>query len=251
MKNPVKLLVNGTHLEAEKDDFLLGVLLQAGFDVPHLCNLESVTPYASCRLCLVEIVRSGSVKIVTSCNYPVTEDIEVRLDTPEILEERSCIFELLLAQAPGSAKLRRYATRYGVSETTMRAQEGECILCGLCERICNEVIGVCAIGFSGRWTNKELTVPQEGENTLCIGCGSCARSCPTGCIKIEDIGLVRRMPSLRVTLELVPCQICGEATLTQAHARWLAERTKIPEGELYICDRCKAKQTSRTISAII
>jgi bidirectional [NiFe] hydrogenase diaphorase subunit len=245
MSEPVKFSVNGREIEAEKDSSLLKALLKAGFDVPHLCYLETVTPYASCRLCLVEIDRGRERRIATSCNYPVMPGMKVLLDTAEVLEQRRSVFEVLLAQAPGSARLWEYAARYGVFGTTLKVQEGECILCGLCEQVCSEVIGACAVAFSGRGANKEITTPYQAENQACIGCGSCARSCPTGCIKIVDSGLVREMPFIRAKHELVPCRVCGEATLTRPHARWLSERTKIPEADFYICDRCKARQTAQ------
>jgi len=250
MATIVPIIVNGRPFEAQEETSLLKALLKEGFDVPHLCYHETVSAYGSCRLCLVEVERGGWKRMATSCNYPVRAGLKVLLDTEEVVRERKNVFEVLLAQAPGSARLRDYASRYGVQGTGLKVQEGSCILCGLCERVCNEVIGSHAIGFSGRGARKELSTPYAEQNPGCIGCGSCARVCPTDCIVIVDRGLERELPFIHARHDLVPCTGCGAATVTGAHARWLAARTGIPEQDHYLCDRCKAKRTAASSDRI-
>lgn len=251
MSKIVEITVNGMKIKAKEGEFLLGILLTKGFEVPHLCYHEAVTPYASCRLCLVEVNRGNGFRIATSCNHPVMDGMEVRLDTPEILEERRNVFEVLLAQAPDSQNLRLYAKKWGVEGTFLRVQEGDCILCGLCERVCREVIGVSAITFAGRGANKILSAPYDDQNPSCIGCGSCARVCPTESIKVIDTGLVREIPKIHSKHELVPCRICGRGTLTKQHAQWLAKRTNFPETDFYICEKCKTKETAKVYARVI
>ncbi len=251
MSKMVMIHVDGNVLEAERGAWLLRSLLKAGYDVPNLCDIEALIPYAACRLCLVEVEIRGRRRLVTACDHPVMPDMNVLLDTERVLKERRTVFEVLLSQAPESGKLRQYAKKYGVQSTSFKVQEGSCILCGLCERVCKEIIGTDAIDFAGRGANRVLTTPFEEENPKCIGDGSCARVCPTECIKIVDKGLVREMPQIHARHELVPCRVCGEATLTRPHACWLSEKTKIPEADLYICDRCKAKQTAQRCESIM
>jgi len=247
MSDRVKIIVNGKAVEAAGESSLLKVLLDEGCDVPHLCWHERVTPYASCRLCLVEVAREGRRKVATSCNYPVMEGMEVFTDTPEVLEQRGNVFEVLLAQAPESTMLREYAARYGVGGTTLRAQEGKCILCGLCDRVCREVIGADAIGFSGRGGLKELTTPYEAESAACIGCGACAYVCPTGCIEVVDRGMVREIPFIHARHDLVPCRICGRPVTTKAHAGYL-KRKMLDEVTITTCDECKKKGYARLVA---
>lgn len=251
MSELVKITVNGKEIEAESETSLLKVLLERGYDVPHLCYHESVTPYAACRLCLVEVEIKGRRKVATSCNHPVMAGMKVFLDTDDVLEQRRNLFETVIAMAPDSKPVEDYAARYGVHETTLKVQEGECILCGLCERVCREVIGAGAICFSGRGGEKELTTPYEDENPSCIGCGSCARVCPSGCIKIIDEGMVRKIPFVHAKHELVPCTVCGAATVTRAHAAWLSSRMKLPAEDFYLCDKCKAKRTATSFANLI
>jgi bidirectional [NiFe] hydrogenase diaphorase subunit len=243
----VTFSVNGRDIRAPLGSPLLKALLAEGFDVPNLCWHEALSPYGACRLCLVEVDEGRGGKVVTSCNHPVLEGLKIHLDTPEVIEQRRSVFEVLLAQAPSSAALARYAARYGVTGTTLRRQEGECILCGLCERVCKEIIGASAIGFSGRGARKELGTPFEAESAACIGCGSCARICPTGCIKIVDTGTVREMPAIHARHELIPCRVCGTPTITKAHAAWLVAKTKQAEADATTCDRCKAKGVAQVV----
>jgi len=183
----LKLQIDGVTVEAEKGESLIDVAWRHGFEIPSLCHHEAVAPYGSCRLCLVEITRKGRKKITTSCNYEVLPDIEVRTSTPEVERHRRMILELLLAEAPASEPLRKLAKRLGVEATRLKPHEGnECIRCGLCVRICNEIVGVNAIGFHGRGDRKETAPPYKEPSELCIGCGACVYACPTNCIRLVE-----------------------------------------------------------------
>ena len=246
MAERVKITVNGNEMKAESGASLLKVLLDKGYDIPHLCYHESVAAYGACRLCIVEVEVKGRKKIATSCNHPVMADMSVALNTDEIMEQRRNLLETMLALAPDSKYVEEYAARYGVRETSLKLQEGECVLCGLCERVCTEVLGAGAICFSGRGGDKEITTPYAELSPTCIGCGSCARVCPTGCIKIVDKGLIRQIAFIHAEHELVPCSACGTATVTKLHAAWLAKKMQLPEEDFYVCDKCKARRTAHS-----
>ena len=58
----------------------------------------------------------------------------------------------------------------------------KCILCGLCVRACDEVVGASALGFVERG-NETFVAPafqQELKVTSCISCGKCIDVCPVG-----------------------------------------------------------------------
>ena len=248
MAELLKITINGTEVKAQRGESLLKVLLKEGHDVPHMCHHEKLTPYGACRLCLVEVELKGRRKIVTSCNYPVMPDIEVFLDTEKVLDERKTVFELLLAQAPESDRLKEYAARYGVHETGFRLQEGKCILCGLCERVCTEVIGSNAIDFAGRGGTKLIATPYLEKSENCIGCGACAYVCPTGCLEVIDKGMTREIPYIHSKHELVPCRVCGLPVTTKAHIEYLKKKMTIDEITFTTCDECKKKSYARLVA---
>ena len=66
----------------------------------------------------------------------------------------------------------------------------KCILCGLCVRVCDEVMGVGALGLVNRGfdtvvkPNLEKPLAKSG----CVSCGQCVSVCPTGALQ-EGSGL--------------------------------------------------------------
>lgn len=250
MAEIVKFKVNGKEIKGVKGASLLKRLLEEGYDIPHLCYHEKLTPYGACRLCIVELLQRGRKTIATSCNYPIMEGIEVYTDTDEVIEERKTVFELLIAQAPESEKLKEYAKNYGVEQTTLKIQEGKCILCGLCERVCNEVIGRSAICFAGRGANKILTTPYEASPEACIGCGACVYLCPTGCLEVidDEKSMIRQIPYIHFKGELYPCRICGRSVTTKAHIEYLKTRGNFDETTITICEECKKNSYAKLVA---
>lgn len=71
----------------------------------------------------------------------------------------------------------------------------KCILCGLCVRVCEEVVGKSAIGLINRGFNTvvepELSKPLK--ETECIACGQCVALCPTGALR-EKTSFTKSVP---------------------------------------------------------
>lgn len=190
-----KIIVNGEEIECKKGEWLLQVLLREGYDIPHLCYHEAVKPYGACRLCIVEVTKNGRTQVATSCNYPVSSAIAVETTTPKILKLRKTIMELLLASTPNSPALKRYVSKYGVMETRFKIfnKANDCILCGLCARVCEEIVDANAIQFVNRGGAKMLTTPFSEASNECIACGSCVYVCPCRCITLEQTSSYRRI----------------------------------------------------------
>ncbi len=194
----VKFEIDGVPVEAEQGDNVLDTARRYGFEIPSLCHHEAVTPYGACRLCLVEITKGKRKKITTSCNYEVLDDIEVVTDSPEIRKHRAMVLELLLGEAPDNPRIKELAAGYGVrksrfareSDAEMHAERDGCILCGLCVRVCSEIVGVDALCFSGRGDDRNVGGPYMEDPQACIACGACAWACPTDCIGfVEEDGM--------------------------------------------------------------
>jgi NADH dehydrogenase/NADH:ubiquinone oxidoreductase subunit G len=192
----VKFRINGVAVEAEQGANVLDTARRYGFDVPSLCHHEAVTPYGACRVCLVQITKGGREKLTTCCNYEVLDGIEVVTDSPEIRKHRAMVLELILSEAPDNPRLRKLAAEYGVKKPRFTAHEDlikkrdGCILCGLCVRVCDEIVEVNALSFEGRGDKKNVGGPYLEEPQACIACGACAWACPTDCIGfVEEDGM--------------------------------------------------------------
>jgi bidirectional [NiFe] hydrogenase diaphorase subunit len=160
--------------------------------IPALCYNPNVRPYGACRLCTVEVSEDEgkSFKFVASCLYPVKEGIIVKTNTDRVRNLRKGIIELLLARCPNTKIIQELAEEYGVEKPRFALGDHDCILCGLCVRACQEIIGKSAISLVNRGIYKEVAAPfyayELGEG--CIGCGDCAFVCPTGAIKMGENG---------------------------------------------------------------
>lgn len=184
----IKFRLNGQEVEAEEGSTILKVAREHGVDIPTLCFHPAVQPYQVCRVCLVELVRDGVSQLVPSCGYRIEEGTEVLTHSEKVLKRRKTIVELILAEAPNSERVKEIARDLGIEKARFeRRRDKECILCGLCVNVCNDIMGIGTISFANRGTERVVTTPYDDFNDVCSTCGACARVCPTDIIKLEEI----------------------------------------------------------------
>lgn len=124
----VSLTIDGNKLRANPGEKVLWAALDNDIFIPNLCAIrEKREPFASCRLCFVEI--EGKNVPVTACTTPVAEGMVVNTKGAKALRLAYTALELLLASHPvdcthcpksGSCELQRIAKHLGVKLKTKR-----------------------------------------------------------------------------------------------------------------------------------
>jgi bidirectional [NiFe] hydrogenase diaphorase subunit len=174
----ITLTINGLEVKVEKGTTILEAAKFLGFPIPTLCYMEGLSPYGACRLCVVEIGEAPRSRLVTSCTYPVEEGLKVRTASTRVLKARRMILELLLASCPQSKVIQDLASEYNIRQQRFKQEYEDCILCGLCVRMCSEQMMAKAIGFRGRGEDRSIGTPFDIKSETCRLCGGCLYVCP-------------------------------------------------------------------------
>ena len=204
MADPVKFTLDGQELQAAPGTLLITAAKQAGIEIPAFCYYEGYSLQAACRMCLVEVEKMP--KLQTACTLPVAEGMIARSATQQIATARKMTLEFLLTNHPldcpvcdkgGECELQDMVFRYGAGESRYteikhHADEKQwspvvffdparCILCFRCVRVCNEGMGVGALGVINRGVTSEIS-PNLHDHLNCDECGMCIDICPVGAL---------------------------------------------------------------------
>ncbi len=186
----LKIRIDSREVEIDSgaSQTILEAARHAGIRIPTLCHHPAIEPYGSCRLCTVQVEKKGRRRFVTACNYPAEEGLVVETCSAGVLAIRRMILELLLARCPNEKRIQELAAEYGVVKPRFAQEDEDCILCGLCYRICGELVGVAAINVQSRGVERKVDTPYGELSSECIACGACALVCPTSsALKRENI----------------------------------------------------------------
>ena len=229
----VSLEIDGFQVCVPEGTSVMRAAVTAGIDIPKLCATDSLEPFGSCRLCLVQI--EGARGYPASCTTPVAEGMKVTTQNDKLAELRRGVMELYISDHPldcltcsanGDCELQDMAGAVGLREVRygfegknhLQAETdnsnpyfsfdpSKCIVCSRCVRACEETQGTFALTIDGRGFDSKVS-PGQMEDFLdseCVSCGACVQACPTATLmekSVVDMGV----PEHSV---ITTCAYCG------------------------------------------
>jgi NADH dehydrogenase/NADH:ubiquinone oxidoreductase subunit G len=251
--------IDDVEVRVEEGQTILDAAKKADIWIPTLCFNPTLIPGGNCRICMVEHDRGSWTKMVTACNYPVRGNIKVRVNSKKAVSIRKGVMKLLLARSPESNELKELALRMGVKGTPypkVTESQRNCMLCGMCTAVCEEVIGHSAISFAGRGVDRVVAAPFRQPSEDCIACGACAAVCPVGTIQMRihtDTGEAEVSP-FKTRVKLLYCEECGAQMVPELVSRDMLDKVKFDWKEyrerLRLCPECRRKRTAEALGFI-
>ncbi len=227
----IRLTIDSQEMETEPGQTILQAAREHSIYIPTLCYHEALETFGACRLCVVEVETGRGQQLVAACAYPCTDGMVVHTHSDAVLQSRRITVELLMASSAHVPIIRQLAEELGVGEPRFTIEKNDCILCGLCVRACQEIVGVDAISVINRGIDKKVSPPFHIASQACIGCGTCVLVCPTGAITLADInGGVRTAHLWESEFETLDCRVWSHHHLTPEfadHTRLLAEEAAL------------------------
>ncbi len=229
----VTLMIDDQEIKVEKGTTILQAARQAGIDIPTLCFLKDINEVGDCRMCIVEV--EGRRGFATSCIQKVEEGMVVHTNTPNVMEARHVILDLIISNhakdcltctRSGNCELQALATKFNISKVEFEGERVEhqiddlspsivrdfnkCILCRRCVAACKNVQKIGAIDCINRGFDSCIsTVGDHSLNDVnCTFCGQCIEACPTGALHeketIDDVWIKLKDPDTYVIVQTAP-----------------------------------------------
>jgi formate dehydrogenase major subunit len=214
-RETVQIEIDGLPATVKSGSSILRAARESGVDIPKLCATDSLAPFGSCRMCLVEI--EGRKGYPASCTTPVEAGMKIRTQTDALARLRRNVMELYISDHPldcltcsanGDCELQDIAgavglrdVRYGfdganhldaptdTSNPYFQFDASKCIVCSRCVRACDEVQGTFALTIQGRGFGSKVSagISENFLDSECVSCGACVQACPTATLMEKSI----------------------------------------------------------------
>jgi formate dehydrogenase major subunit len=228
----VTLTIDGQSVTVPKGTSVMAAAMSMGTQIPKLCATDSLEPFGSCRVCLVQI--EGRRGFPASCTTPAEAAMVVHTQNEAIAKRRRGVMELYISDHPltcltcsanGDCELQDMVGKVGLREVRygyagenhlaaptddsnpyFSFESSKCIACSRCVRACEEVQGTFALTMEGRgFASKISAGGTDFMGSECVSCGACVQACPTATLNEKSV-IALGAPEHAV---LTTCAYCG------------------------------------------
>jgi len=229
----ITLEVDGRAVTVPEGTSVIRAAALADVAIPKLCATDSLEPFGSCRLCLVEI--EGRKGFPASCTTPAEAGMKIRTQSEPLAKLRRNVMELYMSDHPidpfeckagGQCELHEMANSVGLvhvrygdegrnhrdlpiddSNPYFAFDPSRCIVCSRCVRACDETQGTFALTIEGRGFDSQMVAGQHERyiDSECVSCGACVQACPTDALMEKSLLEKGRADRAIVTT----CGYCG------------------------------------------
>lgn len=207
----IQIKIDGKNINAKNGANLIDVALENGIYIPTLCYMKGHACLGTCRVCSVKV--NGA--IAAACTVPVSHDMEVQVNEPEITDMRKALVESLFAEGthncPSCEKSGRcdlQAVGYEVGMMVSRfeyrftprqkdygsekilLERDRCIFCQRCvEFVRDAETGKKIFSISGRGATSRIEINAElADKMTAEQVTRAAAVCPVGTIIEKKVG---------------------------------------------------------------
>ena len=232
-KNLINITIDNQKISVPEGITILEAAKKAGIDIPTLCFLKDINEIGDCRMCVVKV--EGRRGFATSCIQKVEEGMVIKTHTPEIIEARHVMLDLIISNHDkdcltctrmGNCELQALAAKFGIQSIEYKGERQEheidnlspsivkdpnkCILCRRCVAVCKNVqkIGAIDCGNRGFDSSISTTYNKSLKDTNCVYCGQCIEACPTSALRekenIDEVWAKLKDPEVHVVVQTAP-----------------------------------------------
>lgn len=214
MNNQIKIAIDGKTIETLEGRNLVDVAKENGIFIPTLCYFRNIDPLATCRICTVKV----NGKHITGCTTKVAEGMDIEVNTPELLDNRKAIIEMLYAEGnhfcpscekSGKCDMQNLGYDMGITVTRyphifgnkkvdfnpkrMIMESNRCILCKRCVEEVKTKDGKDVFSFVHRGHRTYVKIDYQEEAKLSESEAMRAMHlCPVGAILVK--GMIEKEP---------------------------------------------------------
>lgn len=229
----INITIDNQNISVPEGITILEAAKKAGIDIPTLCFLKDINEIGDCRMCVVKV--EGRKGFATSCIQKVEDGMVIKTHTPEIIEARHVMLDLIISNHDkdcltctrmGNCELQALAAKFGIQTIEYKGERKEykidnlspaivkdpnkCILCRRCVAVCKNIQRVGAIDCANRGFESNISTDYNKslKDTNCVYCGQCIEACPTSALRekenIDEVWAKLKDPEIHVVVQTAP-----------------------------------------------